>query len=156
MVVDTREQRPYGFAGLKDNAVDGYAPKLIVPSVRGTLNTGDYSILGYEDSITIERKSKGDLYGSVSQSRDNFVGRLERMQSFAFAAVVVEASWDELLTQPPSHTNYRPKSLCRTIQAWITRYHVHWLMVPNREYAEAFTFRLLQRFWLDKQGNKDA
>ena len=35
VVVDTREQRPYLFAD----------------SVRGTLRTGDYSLLGYEDRI---------------------------------------------------------------------------------------------------------
>ena len=156
VAIDAREQLPYTFLNLRDNVKNGRSDTLVVPTARCTLKVGDYSIVGLEESIAIERKSKQDLYGSVSQSRDNFVGRLERMHGFAFSCVVVEANWHELLTDPPIHTKYKPKSLCRTIQAWITRYNVHWLMVPNREYAEAFTFRLLQRLWLDKQEKKSA
>src|SRR5690606_11619728 len=61
--------------------------------------------------------------------------------------MLVEAEWYELLTSPPEHTQYSPKSLTRTILAWMVRYdRVKWLMAPSRAHAEAFCFRLLDRY----------
>lgn len=150
VVVDSRETIPYTFNNLRDNVKNGQVAKLIVPTVRAALRTGDYSIQGCEDLITIERKSKEDLWNSISQGRRNFVERLERMESFVFAAVVIEASWDDLLVQP-QFTEYLPKSLSRTIQSWLIRYKCKWLTMPSRTYAEAITYRLLERFYILKQ-----
>jgi ERCC4-type nuclease len=47
LVVDSREQEPLTFSRLH--------------SVRGTLQTGDYSIRGLEELFSIERKSIPDL-----------------------------------------------------------------------------------------------
>lgn len=152
IVADTREQHVYTFANLWDGPTGGPKSKLIQVEVkRATVPVGDYSIEGMLDRIVIERKSKQDLYGSISQARENFVGRLERMAKLDFAAVVVEAEWAELLSDPPKHTEYNPKSLCRTILAWMTRYPVHWVMAPSRAHAEQFTFRLLERYWRDQR-----
>jgi ERCC4-type nuclease len=150
VVADTREQQVYTFEGLWDGPA-GRSKLIVVPTVRATVPVGDYSIEGMLDRIAIERKSKADLYSSVSQARENFVGRLERMAKLDFAAVVVEAEWLELLTDPPRHTKYAPKALSRTIDAWMIRYPVHWVMMPSREHAERKTFRLLERYWRDQQ-----
>lgn len=148
VTVDTREQSSYSFLGLTHGSGSRKRP-LIVPTMRTTLTTGDYSIFGYP-SICIERKSKADLFGSVVK-RANFVGRLERMSELAYAAVVVEAEWSEILQHPPPFTRYPPKSLARTIMAWSVRFNtVHWWFMPGREVAEALTFRLLQRFHTDR------
>jgi ERCC4-type nuclease len=157
VVIDKREQKPYKFENLRDNKDwKGRSARLIVPTVRATLKTGDYTLADYEDLIILERKSKEDLYQSISQNRENFVGRLERMESFEFAAVIVEASWDDLIVNPPQFTKFAPKSLSRTIDAWMIRYKTRWLMLPNRDFAEAKTFRLLQRFFIDKQEKENA
>jgi len=154
IIIDSREQKPYTFECLYENADKGNA-RIVVPTIRAALEVGDYSLFGYANLITLERKSKSDLYQSVSQNRDNFIKRLERMREFAFSAVVVESSWDDLLI-PPKFTQFSPKSLSRTIQAWMVRFPVvHWLMVPDRDWGEAFTFRILQRFWLDRQGDRE-
>lgn len=151
IMIDSREQLPYEFEGLTADASQERRP-LIIPTERGTLPTGDYAVKGYPKGI-IERKSLADLYHSISQGRANFVERLERMcMTCDFAAIVVEAGWDEILAAPPPFTQYNPKSLCRTIQAWMTRYTlVQWCMLPSRRHAELFTFRLLQRYYLDEQ-----
>jgi hypothetical protein len=157
VLIDSREQKPYTFANLWDGPT-GRSRLIEVPTQRAALKTGDYGIKDFP-RIVIERKSKEDLYSSISQGRENFVGRLERMCLEAdFAAVVVEAEWSELLNDPPPHTQYSPKSLGRTIMAWMTRYTmVQWLMLPSRAHAEAFTFRLLERYWRDQTGiPKDA
>jgi ERCC4-type nuclease len=152
LVVDTREQHPYTFNNLYDNKDwKGRSALLIVPTVRGTLKVGDYSIREYEELIAIERKSREDLWQSVFHARENFMGRLERMQSFAWSAIMIEASWDGMLVNP-DFAGGNPKSLSRTIQSWMIKYRLtHWVMAPNRDFAEALTFRLLQKFWMERQ-----
>lgn len=145
-IIDTREQLPYTFSTLWDGPA-GRSNLIDVPTVRECLPVGDYSVLGHP-GIIIERKSKADLYGSISQARENFEGRLHRMhREYDCPWILVEAEWQELLTDPPKHTKFNPKSLSRTILAWMVRYdRVHWLMAPSRAHAEAFCFRLMERY----------
>ena len=53
VAVDTREQKPYRFQR----------------SEVKTLQSGDYSIVGLEDRIAIERKTKTDAYAPLGQGR---------------------------------------------------------------------------------------
>lgn len=154
VLIDTREQKPYSFFGLSADVKQKSLP-LTIPTVRGTLHTGDYSIQGMETCL-IERKSKEDLYGSVAK-RANFVGRLERMHEIAMAGgyccVMVECSDVDMLSRP-SHSRMNAKALNRTIIAWRQRYRVDWWFISTRERAEAYTFRILERFWTDRQGRR--
>lgn len=149
VLVDSREQRPYAFDRLYAGPA-GRSPRIEVATRRCALQHGDYGLDGWP-GIAIERKSKEDLYGSVSQRRENFVERLDRMEDqLDWAAVVVECEWAELLSNPPAYSKYSPKSLSRTLLAWMQRYrHVHWIMAPSRDHAESFTYRLLERYYLD-------
>lgn len=148
VVVDTREQAAFQFVGFTHES-GNRRRSLIVPTMRATLTTGDYSIFGHP-GISIERKSKADLYGSIVK-RENFIGRLERMSELAYSAVVIESEWSDILTNPPIYTKYKPKSLSRTIIAFSIRYpSVQWWFMPGRQAAEGITFRLLQRYYLDR------
>lgn len=146
VVVDTREQLGYRFQGLRCDQADG-GGLLTVPTARGTLASGDYSLRGYEDRVAVERKSLADLYGTIGQGRDRFERELARLAELDWAAVVVEATWPELVTDPPPHTQLPPKAVFRSIVAWMVRYPtVHWLACGPRRLAEVTTFRLLERF----------
>lgn len=79
VVIDTREKLPFAFPG------DRFAP------VRRTLTTGDYSLLGFEDRICIERKNLGDCVQTVIHDAIRFRKQLTRMAGFDVAAIVVEA-----------------------------------------------------------------
>jgi hypothetical protein len=149
VIVDSREQEPYTFASIKADADQGSA-LMEVPVMRTGLPVGDYSVFGLP-SIAIERKSKADLYGSISQRRENFEQRLKRMaEERLFAAIVVESEYADIINSPPPHTMFAPKSLSRTIFAWMQRYRgVHWIFCRDRQWAEATTFRLLERWWKD-------
>lgn len=154
IVVDTREQDPYAFAGLRADAKYQRRP-LIVNTRRGTLGQGDYSIDGWWAEIAIERKSAADLFGTLGQARDRFERELARLQCLAFAAVVVEAEWSELLKDPPVHSRLNPRTVFRSVVAWQQRFNrVHWLMMPGRRAAEAAVFRVLERYWRDRNGNR--
>lgn len=96
VVIDTREQRGFSFDGLRCDVADGGGP-LTVPTVRGTLKSGDYSLKGYETRVACERKSIEDLYGTLGKGRERFERELVRLSTYSFAAVVVEADWRAVL-----------------------------------------------------------
>lgn len=149
VVIDSREQQNYQFQGLVSDARDGRRPLLVCTEVRG-LESGDYSIAGYEKWIAIERKSLQDTYSTIGQGRDRFVRELQRLNEMQFAAVVVEASWDDILHRPPSHSQLPPKTVFRSVVAWAQRFpRVSWWMMGSRRLAEVTTFRLLERYWRD-------
>lgn len=151
VVVDTREQASFSFADLRSDAREGSRP-LNVPTVVGTLRSGDYSIRGLEDAVAVERKSMQDLYSTLGQGRERFVRELERLAVMEFAAVVVEADWSAMLSTPPPHSSLNPKTVFRSVLAWQQRYpRVHWWPCPNRRFAEITTFRILERFWKERQ-----
>jgi len=146
VVIDTREQLPFAFAGFKCDAADGGGP-LTVPTRRGTLASGDYSLVGYEHRLAVERKSLADLYGTLGKGRERFERELERLARFDFAAVVIEATWPEVCAEPPPHAQLPPKTVFRSILAWSVRYpRVHWFPAGPRALAEVTAFRLLERF----------
>jgi DNA excision repair protein ERCC-4 len=145
VVIDTREQLPYSFAGIECDQADGGGP-LKVPTVVATLTSGDYSLLGYESRVGIERKSIEDLYSTIGQGRERFERELERLADYDYAAVVIEATWPDILSSPPRHTKLPPKTVYRSILAWSVRYPIQWWAMGNRRLAEITTFRLLERF----------
>lgn len=163
VVIDTREQRgfdfygiapdlieiPYAFADMLCDKADG-GRDLTVPTVVGTLASGDYSLRGYESRVAIERKSAADLYSTISQGRERFERELERLAAMEFAAVVVECTEVELYTDPPPRSQLPPKIVSRSIDAWRVRYGVHFIAPGPRRLAEVKTFRLLERFLKEK------
>jgi ERCC4-type nuclease len=150
VAIDTREQRPYAFGGLVSDAKERRRP-LVVPTEIRTLRSGDYSIVGHEDAIAIERKSLADLYGTLGQGRDRFVRELERLARLSFAAVVIEAEWSEIIGSPPGLSGLNPKTVLRSVIAWQQRYpRIHWWPCPERRFAEVLTYRILERWWKEK------
>jgi ERCC4-type nuclease len=148
VVIDTLEQQPYRFNGLKTNKDEG-ENEIYVPLVYESLVWGDYSILKLEKELTIERKSKADFLGSVAR-RSNFEERLTGMQGYKFSAVVVESEWSEIFKDRGySHINL--KSLYRTWLAWTVRLgSTRWYFLPGRDVGERTVYRLMERYWLDR------
>ena len=64
-IVDTREQRPLDLSPLQ--------------VVRGTLATGDYSVVGLESVVAVERKSLDDLLGCIGTDRARFDREVQRL-----------------------------------------------------------------------------
>jgi hypothetical protein len=101
VVIDTRAQTPFAFEGLRCDAADGGGP-LTVPTVRGTLKSGDYSLKGHETRVAVERKSLADLFGTLGKGRERFERELARLSTYRFAAVVVEGDWRAILDAYPA------------------------------------------------------
>lgn len=150
VVIDSREQHPWTFRGLSANADKDYRT-LVVNVHTATLSTGDYSIEGFENYITIERKSLADAFGTFTHDRERWERELDRMRSIASCHVVIEGGWEAISAGPVKLGGANiGKAVMRSIFAWSIRYpHVHWWAMPTRDMAEATAFRLLEKFWED-------
>lgn len=139
IIIDCREKKPYKFP--EDIKV-----------VTKSLKTGDYSIEGFEElGITIERKEKKDIYLSLGRNRARFKREFERMQSFDYAAVVVESSLEDLLISP-AFSQLNPKIVLNSLISWSIKYDVHVFFAGDRRYGRTLTYRILEKYWRDKNG----
>jgi ERCC4-type nuclease len=127
IVIDTREQRPYRFE----------------PFVLSTLDTGDYSVTGYEDRFAIERKSKEDLYSSLGQGRERFEREVARLGRLDYGAIVVESSLSGLLC-PPGFTQMNPRAAVCSLLAWSVKHGVQVFFADDRAHGQALTRKILQ------------
>src|SRR5690349_5252947 len=93
IIIDSREQLPYPFAG----------------AVIKALATADYSCEGYVDRIAIERKSLGDMFACIGQSRERFERELARLAQIEFRGLVIEATLEDALSSP--FTKLHPSSI---------------------------------------------
>ena len=135
--VDTREQMPYRFT-----------PGVCTVEV-GTLRVGDYSIVGAETRIALERKSLQDYVGSITHGRDRFLRELEKLRRFEFAAIIVEGSIEDLRLERYRSTA-GAASILGTTWARFCRY-VPIVFAGDRVAAQCATEGLLRRWWLDEQ-----
>ena len=108
IVVDSREQDQLVFTKLK--------------AVRGTLYSGDYSILGLEDSFAVERKSIDDLATCcLSTKRDRFEHELHRLRGYQFKRLLVIGT-PEHIAAGRYHSRIAPKAVLATLGAFEVRY----------------------------------
>ena len=118
IVIDTREQTPLVFPPT-------------VPTIRGTLRTGDYSVMGYEDSFAVERKSLPDLVNTIIHGRARFERELERMRSIAFRRVLVTSPYGAVARGEYAHSKANPRSVIASITAFEARYNVPFIFALN-------------------------
>lgn len=76
VICDTREQTPFDLTPLK--------------VTRGTLETGDYSIVGLEKIVAVERKSMSDLMGCIGRERERFEREIQRLMAYQIKALILE------------------------------------------------------------------
>jgi len=86
LVIDTREQQPL-FTDTK------------IQCVKKCLKDGDYSILGMEEQVTVERKKISDLVTYIinyGKGRKTTKQKLERLSAMIWAGLIIEASTQKL------------------------------------------------------------
>ena len=120
-----------------------------VPTVTATLATGDYSIVGCEDQIVVERKSISDLFGCIGHGRDRFERELERMGAIGSSHLMLEFSFPDIFERPPANSKVHPKSVSGSLLAWSQRHGVHVWFAGRRQAGEWLTFQILDRWYKD-------
>lgn len=155
IVIDTREQLPFTFQGFRRDAKNHRRP-LIVPVVYESLGDhhGDYSIKGFEERVSIERKSMNDAHGTFlgwGERRARFEEELEYLAGLECAAVVIECTRGQMISCVQSRgaksVQENAKSIFRTVMAWEQDYRVPFAFCDDRRTAEVYTFRLLERYF---------
>lgn len=82
ILIDQREQTPLRFKGIETETC--------------LLPCGDYSLRGLTAEVAIERKSLPDLVACCGKERERFIEQIERMRSYRFRCLVVEARYTEI------------------------------------------------------------
>lgn len=131
---DTREQKGYDFTGY-DCRVE-----------QCTLETGDYSIMGWSDKIAVERKNSVDeIVSCLSQDRKRFEAELSRARSFERFYVVIEGNFADILAGR-FRSQMTSKAVVASIAAFTNRYGIPFLFCSGRGAAEVMTYQLLSKF----------
>jgi len=142
IVIDTREQLPYQFP---------------CTTVRAKLDSGDYSLLGYETRVAVERKRPVELFQCFTTDRARFEREYQRLASYERAVLVVEGDIEDCATRKNRWSNVNPKVVIKSLISWYAKYGVAPIFASTREMAEAFTFYVLEKYWLAKRAlEKDS
>ena len=140
VLVDTREQTPW----FQRSPVDGIQFK----SQRATLATADYTLLGLEAEVLVERKNVSDLVGSVGRGRERFERELARMRETTRSAwLVVEGTPRDvelecLRRAPPRGRAMSPRAVIGSLLAWAHRIGLRVWWAGSADAAEAHVARL--------------
>lgn len=140
IIVDTAEQAPWHFS----------------PGVRvlsRTLMTGDYSIEGFEQIITVERKSLPDLVKTVVTDWQRFSRQLRRMSAMDLAIIVCEAPVTALMDKQYV-SDINPLSVRGKLNAILCDFGVSTVFLDNRQIASQWVENLFMLFLERKVGKK--
>lgn len=140
IIIDTREQLPYKFK---------------TKSEIGTLHTGDYSIKGAEEIISIERKTIDDIVGCLTGGRGRFEKELYRSRSLEYFALVIECSLSDL-SKGRYTSKMNPKSAVQSIVTFSIRYRMPVFFAENRMCGRLLTESLLIKFAREMENRAGA
>lgn len=144
-IIDTREKLPYTFAE------SAYCGKSIVK----TLKTGDYSLVGFEDSLFIDRKG-ALLEFSKNICEKRFVRELERTKDFQWKFIICEFDYNEILMFPynqalPTHIKnsirISPNFILKKIVEYTINYNINFILAGNRQLANRLCFSIMKEVY---------
>lgn len=82
ILIDSAEQHPFSFSGLRSDANEGYTQLRVLTSIeclgRHPDSLGDYSLAGGIGRCHIERKSMGDCQSTILGFNDGHRDRFEQ------------------------------------------------------------------------------
>lgn len=125
-----------------------------------TLEAGDYSIIGMERVVCVERKSFADFYGCLTDGRERFENSLHRLAAVRYPLVVLEFAMSDLL-RPftyvahggiPTPSGLNPLVAQNSYLSWQSRYRIPMLLCGERSAASRMTLQHLDTIWrLEKE-----
>jgi ERCC4-type nuclease len=117
VIIDTREKTPFEFSR-HGNWIGG-------TQVR-KLAAGDYSVVGMERLLSLERKSLTDLITTLMQCRLTFFKSCERLAKYRWRALLVEASYEDIKSPYEEElcTLAHPNAITGSLDALEARYQI--------------------------------
>ena len=145
IIQDTRETLPLDFSRFKG-----------VATVRQGLKTGDYSIVGYEDSVCFERKSVQDLVGTLIGGHERFLRELDRMRDFDEKYILVEHTPTILFNYCLKHGWLKKfDTIIQSLLAYACHYDVRVRFCKDREDMAQYIVKK-SREYIEKKGEQDG
>ena len=112
LIVDTREQTPL------------FTTKPWI--IYRKLDQADYSILGFEDKIAIERKSITDLLNVMGISRKRFEKEIERLRGYWWKGLLIEGTEKDVY-DIHKHSSVNLNARYHTLASWEIRgFHIYY------------------------------
>lgn len=132
-----------------------------VEVVHGCLKTGDYSLIGFEDKITIDRKAtSGELQICFGKDWTRFKAELDRMSTFEEAYIMCTFPESDLAIFPRNSgiPTYRWRKLRASGKFLIKRCHdiekqypnVRIIFTESNIEAELYTYKILRNYYEEK------
>lgn len=131
IIIDTREQRPYSFDGLKVR--------------RAKLPAGDYSIAGAELQFAVERKSMDDWVRTIIYEQARFRAELIKLAAYDRAYIVIEAGFPEILAGL-YRSRVDPHAVLAITVALLHNYEIPIVTAGDRPSAVAFTRQICLQY----------
>lgn len=145
LIQDTREQKPL------------WKSKPWI--VNKGLKSGDYSIQGFEDSVSIERKSISDLYGSLGGGRKRFERELNRLLTYRWKGVIIEGL-EAKVYHGGTFSAMHPNSVYHSLAAMETKWGLHLYYAPNRYWARYWVLSRMTKLFKylrdDRMGEEEV
>ena len=139
ILIDTREQTPYIFKNIE--------------SVHATLDTGDYTLRGYEDIVRVERKATvAEFAKNITENR--FWNEMDRLRDFPQRFILCEFSFNAVLQYPVGssipksrwkYIKVRPAFIVSKIAELEVDYGIPVLLAGSRENAKFLLSALFKR-----------
>jgi len=136
LAIDTREQQPLFASVLPE----------ILPIQHVALEHGDYSIIGYENRVTIERKKLSDFYSYIGAERKRTRNKITALSQMDFAALIIEANESDL-DRKFGYGKLTPAHAHGFLISLRVRYGIHVYINSRREKLEEFIIEHLLKWW---------
>lgn len=149
ILIDTREQTPWSFANYS--------------TAKQKLDTGDYTIEGFEDLLALERKKTvGEIANNITEKR--FPDVLDRLASFKYPFMLLEFDMSKVLNFPIgselpervwSKIKISPNFLVKNILDWQLKYGINVLFCDNASNAINIAEYIFKRVYYLELNNKE-
>jgi len=146
IIQDTREQTPWVFLNLPIRGFKEISTEI------GTLKTGDYTIKGLEDKFIIERKSVGDLCGTLTGGHGRFIKEMERMNeaNFDMRYIIIEGTPVDIIRHCHQYGMLNAvNTIFQTLTAYAYHYKIRIRFCKDRRDATEYSARKIIEYWLE-------
>ena len=119
------------------------------------LSTGDYSLEGLTDYVTVERKASiNELVACLGVQRKRFMAEIERMKDIKYKFLVVEGYWSSAL-KPTKYSKLSVNYVMACLFSIMLKHGVHVIFAGTHENARKLTKWALSRayhYYLKEKG----
>jgi DNA excision repair protein ERCC-4 len=146
IVIDSAEHMGYKFEGFTN---------WFFGTIRKRLPVGDYTLLGMEDEVAVERKTIQDLVNSIIQDRRDFIEKCQKLSTFKKKCLVIEGSLSSIKT-PYEDSRAHPNAVLGSLLAAQERWDIPVYFLDDFLLAEEFVASMLSKYhayrWLEMNG----